>query len=131
MIRICAPFGPVTDNCQGNADLHFSLFEYLTYSHFFWSDLFARVELTFKQDCRDRPKRIGDPVLQQLDQFVPDGCHVYGMNADIRRQEARQTRVVASDDVDVSARLKAPSAERVQRPKQAQFIGARQARWRI
>ncbi|WP_292637636.1 hypothetical protein [Mesorhizobium sp.] len=35
------------------------------------------------------------------------------MNADLHRQKARQTRVVAGDDVDVAARLKAPPAEPV------------------
>lgn len=47
--------------------------------------LYGRFESALHQDCSSRPKRIGDPALEDLDKLVPDVCHVHGMNSDVRR----------------------------------------------
>lgn len=78
-----------------------------------------RVETTFQQDCRHRLERIGDPRLTHLDKFARDGGHVDEINSDLRRQEARQARVVAGDDVNIAAWRKTPLAESMQRSQKA------------
>src|SRR4051812_12572902 len=65
--------------------------------------LFARVEFTFKQDSLHWSEGIDDPALQDFDKFASDTRYVHEMNADLRRQEACQSRAVPSDNVDVAA----------------------------
>jgi hypothetical protein len=87
--------------------------------------LFDGLEFALQQHCLYWLSLIGDTALQKLDQFAANSSHIHRMNADLRRQEARQTRVVTGDDMDVVARLKTPPAESVQRSQKAQFVGAR------